>query len=427
MKLAQGPHLTVRVIARRLLANDEIPASRVDKPDPELLDRGVTGILLPVNYTATQEQSTPVSALVDVPAGNRLARGRSLLPGLRQATLRRVDVALKTDEIRDRMRRQLQMYRNSRKGYIPDVFMARHEAVEDAMQRSAAGIRAARLMNHEPVAEPKEIEERLAQALMDDPALPLALEWTRQPRPEIPPPPLRDDPIWLRLLADAKGRGANEVDIESVCQEGSSPFGTTAILNTGSVPTLIGGPYDGWRLAAAAERRKVLPPRFGEGEPETAERYMSIELRLNGDRQALAIRPFVDCSIEAWHQRPWKYLHPDSDIRTGPIVGLDYMVHGAGDGHHGLGIQQRLVTPTPWISTVLKLRNGTKRFVLKDDSGPVVALITWRAEYDTTDSDFTIPRLHGAGLVVRNDAMYKMIHAARGNLIFRDFICRIIT
>ena len=64
-------------------------------------------------------------------------------------------------------------------------------------------------MNGESVENPAELEELLAQALLDDPELPLAVESTRQPRPEMPPPPLRDDPHLVAYTAYACAEGGS--------------------------------------------------------------------------------------------------------------------------------------------------------------------------------------------------------------------------
>ena len=42
-------------------------------------------------------------------------------------------------------------------------------------------------MNGEPLEDPIGLEESLAQALLNDPELSLAVERTRRPRPDIPP------------------------------------------------------------------------------------------------------------------------------------------------------------------------------------------------------------------------------------------------
>ena len=112
----------------------------------------------------------------------------------------------------------------------------------------------------------------------------------------------------------------------------------------------------------------------------------------------------------------------NTEIRSQPVVGCDPVVRVAGDGHHGLGIQRNLLTPSLWLSAALKLERSTTHFVLEDNDGPAVALITWRTEYETSEYHLAWPRLYGAGLVVRSDAFSGLIHAAQNRLIFRDFI-----
>ena len=87
-------------------------------------------------------------------------------------------------------------------------------------------------------------------------------------------------------------------------------------------------------------------------------------------------------------------------IQSRPVIGCDSAVRAAGDGHHGLGIPRHLLTPTSWLVAALTLKRS-KYFVLDDDDGRALALITWRTEYETSDYYLAWPRLCGAGVVVR--------------------------
>ena len=421
MELAGCPHLTVRALARRLLSDDGVPLAPSAEPDSELIDRGSTSILLPISAGVDREDTEEINGMINEVAGVRLSRAEQILPGLRQAVSKRVDTALKSEEFKRRMKAQFRDYGDSVKERWPNAYLASYEAVEDAIQRAAAGVRAARLINGEPVGDPVELEELLAQALLDDPELPLVVERTRQPRPEIPPPPTRGDPLWHALRTRAEGGGIDETGVEAAIQNGDELLGTVAILDPEVVPTLVDGPYDGWRLVAAVERRVIPRPDLGSKEDDIAVRYRVVELRLSGDRQALTSPPIARGDLREWVPSPSPDLFVDRNVRSQPVIGFDSAVRIAGDGYHGIGVQRQLFTPTSWLLAALTLKRGTY-FVLDDDDGQALALIAWRTEYETSDHYLAWPRLCGEGLVVRGDAFDRLVHAAQGGLIFRDFL-----
>ena len=421
IELAGRPHLTVRALARRLLSSGEVPLAPSAEPDSELLKRGSTGLLLPAGATVGREDTEPINGMIEEVAGVRLSRVERILPGLREAVHNRVDAALKSEEHKRRVQAQFRDYADTLEKRWPDAYLASDEAVEDAIQRAAAGARAARLMNGEPVGDPVELEESLARALLDDPELPLAVERTRQPRPEIPPPPLRGDPLWRALCARAEGGSVDESSVEAASQNGSVLLGTVAILGTEVVPTLVDGPFDGWRLVAAVEQRVMSRPDRSSKEDDITERYRVVELRLSGDRHALTLPPIARGDLRAWTSSPLSGLSVNERIQSQPVFGCDSAVRAAGDGRHGLGVQRHLLTPTSWFFAALTLKRSTY-FVLDDDDGRALALITWRTEYETSDYHLAWPRLYGAGLVVREDVFDDLVHAAEGGLVLRDFL-----
>ena len=421
IELVGRPHLTVRALARRLLSSSEVPLAPSAEPDLELLERGSTSLVLPAGARVGREDAPDIIGMVDKVAGVRLSRAERILPGLREAVHNRVDAALKCEEHKRRMQAQFDAYANKLERRWPDVFLASDEAVENAIQRSAAGARAARLMNGEPVGDPVELEKTLAQALLDDPELPLAMERTRQPRPEIPPPPLRGDPLWRALRARAEGGSIDETGVEAASQNGGALLGTVAILGTEVVPSLVDGPYGGWRLVATAERRVIPRPDRSSKKDDIAECYRVVELRLSGDRQALTLPPIASGELQAWSSSPVPSLSLNGKIQRQPVIGCDSAVRAAGDGHHGLGIHRHLLTPTSWLVAALTLKRS-KYFVLDDDDGRALALVTWRTEYETSDYYLAWPRLCGAGVVVRSDAFDRLVYAAQGKLILRDFL-----
>ena len=420
MELAGRPHLTVRALARRLLDCDEVPLAPAVQPDRELVGTGSMDLLLPNNATPTEEDTSELADLIEVLAGARLSSVETLLPGLSQAVIRRAETVLNTEEHKDRMRAQHRAYADTIRERLPNVFSAVSQAVEDAIQRSAAGARAARLMNAEPVDDPAKLEDQIASALLDDPHLPLALERTRQPRPEIPPPPSRGDLLWNALRTRAEGGAVSETGVEAAYQHDGYLHGTLSIRESKAVPK-VSGPYSGWRLMAAVERREISKADWNDKEYDLAERYRVIELRRDGDRQALTVPPITEGRLQASRSTAAFRWSLSERIRTSPIVGLDYKLADLEDGRQGLGVQGDLLTPTPWLLDALKLKEGSG-FLLDDDVGPALALITWRTEYDTSDYYLAGPRLYGSGLIVRGDLFEALAQSVDSQLVFRDYL-----
>ena len=158
-----------------------------------------------------------------------------------------------------------------------------------------------------------------------------------------------------------------------------------------------------------------------DNEDDIAERYRNIELLQHGDLQALDLPPIAEGDLLTWKSASAPIAITKEQIQSRPVIGLDRRMLAAGDGYNGLGFQKLMLTPTPWLSTALNLERGAY-FILEDSDGPAIALITWRSEYETSDHYLSWPRLHGAGLVVRNDAFDSLVHAAQGQLIYRDFL-----
>ena len=426
VELMERPHLTVRAISRRLLPDQETPLPPSLETDVELLDRRLPPLLLPAAAKVGLEDSAELDEMIDEVAGARLSFAERIHPRLRQALRKRVRSIRKDKHIAHRMQLQFRAYGDHVKERWPDAFLAVREAVEDAIQRTAAEVRAVRIMNGEPVVDPVAFEEQLARALLDDPELPLAIERTRHPRPEIPPPPLRDDAIWSNLQGPAKTSGSGDTEVEEAAQHDGGFFGTADIFDTERVPSVVGGPFNGWRLAATVERRVMSRPDWRDKEDDIAERYRSVEIRQSGDQQALDLPPIAICNFLTWISAPAPIVATKDQVQSRPVIGLDKRMLAAADGYHGLGFQKMVLTPTLWLSSALELERGTY-FILEDSDGPAVALISWRSEYETSDYFLAWPRLHGVGLAVRSDAFDNLVYAAQGKLIYRDFLASTAT
>ena len=418
--LAQGHWLTVRVLARRLLSGDDIPPIPSDDPDRVLLGGHSGDLLLPEGIDA-DGLGTKTSRVVAGQAGVRLSRAEPILARLGEAVCERFDSTEDDGQFRTRMQAQLRALMSPSNRRMPDAYLAWNEAIEDALQRASTGARAARMMTGEPYVDPFELEQRLSDALLDDPTLPLTLERTRHPRPEVPPPPPRGDSLWNRLRDRADGGGFGETGVPVARLKKEQLCGTVSIGAIGSTPTLEGGPYAGWRLIASAEQRSIAKDSLDRSPDDVATRFRIVELGAGGDREALVLRPVTRGDLRAWFTDPPFGPAAWDGISTRPIVGFDVHVPLAQDGHAGLGVQRNLFSPTPWLVTALGLRRGSD-FVLDDRNGPALALVTWRTEYDGGEYELAWPRLFGAGLVARGDVFDRLANCAQGRLIFRDFL-----
>jgi hypothetical protein len=420
-ELAARPHLTVRALARRLLGNREAPPPPPAEADRELLGPGSSGLWIPPGVSSEREDLGGTNELVDTVAGERLSRAEALLPGLESAVRRRVATAAVEDGHKKRLKRQLDAYADRVEKRWPDAYLALEEAVEDALQRAAAGGRAARLTQGLPVADPVGWEDQLATALLDDPALPVSLEATRHPRPDTAPPPHRGDPVWSALRARAQGQPTTDAQVEAADLHGSLLLGTLTVAATETAPIRNAGRFHGWRQLAAVEHRTSPPPNRNGESDLVAVRFRAVELRDSGDLRDLTSPPAVPGDLGAWTTRFPSGVSQSVPTQSWPIVGYDPEVVAAGDARHGLGIQTPLLSPIPWLFVTLGLRPGA-HFVLDDDVGPALALVTWRTEYETSDYHLAWPRLRGAAIVIRNDLFDRLLVAVPGRFKLRDFV-----
>ena len=294
---------------------------------------------------------------------------------------------------------------------LPNILLATFEVIEDAIQQSASGARIACLKNGETFVDPAELEEQLANALLDDPEIPLALELTRQPRPNIPPPPYRNDELWRDLTARAEGQ--HVIGVETAFQKGGEIFGSVSVRETNSVPVIVGGVYNGWRLLATFEERDLSEP--DQEKSEIAYRYCAVEVHSGTERKAQLVPPIANENFQG--------SGPSSSIDT---VGYDIsrmvtkFVTMNGIGILEFGMKSKLLVPGPLVTSLLQLKRGNAPFVFEDDYGPVLSLLTWRTEYKTSDYHLSWPRLNGMGLVVRSDAFDSLVTS--GQFQFRDFV-----
>lgn len=420
LELAGGPHLTVRALARRVLGDREVPLPPVASPDTTLLSEGTGGLWTP-DWEGVEEPTGSVTGLVDSVAGVRLERAEPLLPGLGDAVRRKVTETVAGSDFDRRLRRQFEAYSSRVERRMPDAYLASEEAVESALQLVAAGGRAASLMRGLPVLDPVGWEDDLATALLDDPAIPVCLEAARHPRPNIPPPPGLGDLMWSDLRTGSLPENERERAGESTVQGVSVLRSTISVLPAETTPTVEAGRFIGWRLVATVERRISSSSDRRDRADMISERFRAVEIQDPNCLKAQDVPPLAEGGVREWvgSYAPW--LAPSPRLESRPLFGLDLDAVGAGDARVGLGLQVPLLSPTPWLVAFLGLHAG-EAFVLDDQHGSALALMTWRARYETSEYEMAWPRLCGAAITLRDDLFARLIAEAGGHLVFRDFV-----
>lgn len=421
VQLAKGPWVTVRVLARSLLPHDEIPLGPPSAPDPELLGNSSGGVIRPI--TAEGGKPSGPGGVVALQAGFRLTRAERILPGIKDAVIRRLHSAQGSESLHKRLRLQLRALEIRPEQHWPDAFVALAETTEDAIQRASSGARAAKLMSGNLVSNPQELERRLADALLDDPKIPLDLERRRVPRPDIPSPPSRAHSLWSQLtVATATGKLGGRGLSEDHDSQHSYLRGTIEVASRDAVPILPNGPLRGWRLISTVEKRTV-PQDHYQAHPnhDSATRYRSVELRTEGDESNLNSPPLTEGDATRWYSTFRSDTVGGYVVGAGPIVGLDSAATFASDGHEGLGLPTNLLTPTHRLGMLLGLRPGPGPS-LEDAQGPAMHLLIWRTEYETSDYHLPRPLMAGAGLVLRPDLFDRLADVTSPLFAFRDFL-----
>ena len=418
-ELASRDLLTVRALARRLVIGEELPLPPSAAPEPALLaDDPVIWVPNPEIVDQTDEAGS-LGEFVSDAAGRRLRRGEEFLPRLRKAVHSRVSSLHDGELVKQRLNSQLDDLASRMHKRWPDAFLALDEAVEVALQSVAAGGRAAMLGTGNLVDDAVSWEDALASALLDDPEIPLILEATRQPRPPIPAPPPHGDPIWTRLREHASG--VESPSIGHAAEEDGLLLATLRVDSYTSAATVERGPFRGWRWLATMEQRWVKPSDRREKDL-FAERYTAIEIRDVDDRQAFALPPAASGDLRMWKAEVGPVVLASALGESQPLVGMDRELRFVGDGRQGLGAPKALLVPTAPLLAWLELRPA-EFCSYRDCAGLALALVTWRAEYETGEYQLAWPRIRGSGIVIRPDLLVRLAAGAGPpRLVLRDFV-----
>jgi hypothetical protein len=170
------------------------------------------------------------------------------------------------------------------------------------------------------------------------------------------------------------------------------------------------------------EHRWLKPPNSRyDAADVVAERFQTLEIRNKGDRVALTLPPITPGDIEMWTAIDGGYGSSFLD-KSQPLVGFDHKLLMLGDSHSGIGVPESLLTPTASLIDILDVQSNTP-FSYQDQDGIGLALVIWRAEYDTSDYYLTWPRTYGSGIVIRPDLLARLIDAVgEERLVLRDYV-----
>ncbi|MFI0786209.1 AAA family ATPase [Streptomyces lydicus] len=392
--LAQGPLLTVRALARRLLINS--PKVPMGPSAPDVLQPAVR--LWTSSRQEDDRDDQALKGLVREVAGARLYEAEQLQPGLIREVLTDARRRLGSEYTKYRYRTQLRAYRSADEQLPPDAYLATEEVVEEAVQRTAAGSRAHRLSNGLGVSDPRAWEDQLATALTDSPIVPLAFEAARWPRPGLRTPPGPDD------AADSMAGVTAE---------------TISVRPLAEADVLSGHPLHGWYILASVEKRRFLSLHRRTTDSVSL-RFSGPEVTAGGGHGTPDVPPFSDGDLIEWAEGPAQ-LPLGFPHGSFPLLGFDRDMVAAGDASHGLGVPDLTLTPGWWLRAALHVRPGAP-LTLEDDHGPALRLICWRTEYELSAYHLAWPGMTGCAVVIRPDLLKVLAERAPATVVIRDFL-----
>lgn len=418
LRLSTDRHLVVRALSRRLVSQDAPALPPSETADRALLEDTDRRLWTPDGYQDLQ-QAEAAAELVELVAAHRIHKAELLLAGIGTAVCERVAAATDDERFRQQFSSQVNALSPARRR-LPNAYLATHQTVEQALQLSAAGGRAACISKGVALSDPVRWEDDLADVLLDDPWLPLALEATRIPRPPVPPPPSVPSLAWDDPMAEtspdaqrAAPEGGNLSDGELFITLGLSEPDTSPITDQ---PWLRG-----WFMLAVVENRTLLPPNPSDHRELRSQRFHALELRDPGDEGGFQQPPVGLGDVRLWTTDT--NLPPETQLpdRSARLIGLDPRARSAEDGHFGLGIHLPLLTPSPLLMTLLGVRPG-EPFTLSDSRGCGLALLTWRTDYFSRGRDLAHPLVAGSAVIARADLFERLLDTDRSRYWVRDFL-----
>jgi hypothetical protein len=361
--------------------------------------------------------------LVEDYLGDRLDAAGNLA-GLRETVIDLVADAF-PDHIETLMGAQLNLLTNGHRSQLPDAYLADHSAAEDALQRAAAGLRAA-LAQAGHLGDPQTFERHAAARLRDDPRAALRAELARVPRPLTRPAALMcslDPAPWF-----------------SENQQADKPWPTPGFASVTGLRFLPGGaaalarvddgPHASWVQIGLFERQRTPARRYPDRPARQLQIIVGLEA-LDSDPPPGTL-PVSQAPRQLW-THPWRRLglsFPQAESAAVHISAADQALMAltaagstsmvdAPRRRSGLGLPPYVLSPAASVVAALDLEptNGICGFSLSDTAGEALVCRQWHGHL-VHDGNYEplLPVVAGADLLIRPDLFARlrdMIGASR--------------
>jgi hypothetical protein len=351
-----------------------------------------------------------VTHMVDHYLGNR-REASAEIPGLREAVVELVTAAF-PEAVEPLMRAQLDLLGRSQAS-MPDAYLADQAAVEDALQRAAAGLRSA-LAQAGQLVEPGAFESSVAERLRDDPLVALRAELARVPRP-LTRPNLLDWSLapapWHSDDHQAEDQPWPPTGFAEVADLRYLPGGVSALARVDE------GPHAGWVQIALAERHRTHPRDYPKQPGRRVQLLVGLEA--GGSRPEQGLPPAAG-SWDLWVRRLGgrSAERQAAAVRLAakdqPLVALlDGSAAQGGDAVPGTGpgMPPFVFAPTSYVVVALGLEPsvGVCGFSLRDGTGEAVVCRQWRGHMiqDGLRAPL-LPAVAGGDLLIRPDLFTRL-------------------
>lgn len=356
--------------------------------------------------------------LVDHYLGDRLNAAGSPA-GLRETVIDLVIDAL--PDVETLMRMQLDLLTNGRRSQLPDAYLADQAAAEDALQRAAAGLRAA-LAQAGHLGNAQNFERGAAARLRDDPRAALRAEFARIPRPLTRPEALAwslDPAPWF-----------------SESHQADKPWPPSGFASVAGLRSLPGnamafarvdeGPHEGWVQIGLFERQRTPARRY----QPARQLQIAVGLEALDDDPPPGTLPACQAPWQLWTS-PWRRLGLGLTTESAAehISAADQALTALTDAGtaglidtprprtlSGLGLPVYVLAPAASVVAALGLEptEGICGFSLSDATGEALICRQWHGHL-VHDGNYEplLPAVAGADLLIRPD-LFARLHDTIG-------------
>lgn len=343
-------------------------------------------------------------------------------PGVREAVIQ--DVVDRVEPIEQRFRQQVDQLRSPSSQRIPDAYFTDEEALENALQHAAAGIRAARASAGFIATDARKFEAGYALRLAPSARWALLEESSRVPRPatrhhrlerSLRPIPWQDNENeWPPPTA---------VELERI----------RTLAGPDAEPVrVVGEPYNCWVQLGMFERQATL----ATGHPRLPSRQLLISTGLEVTDATIPIdsMPLGTSPPNIW-LATYDHLLPGVDHALaaenltdlqGPLTAIASYQGQPSEPHRlrGVGLRPATLVPRAELVAFLDLRPESPpvRHCLVDGHGPALVGRNWRG-FLIHDGSYAplAPAVQGTDLILRPD-LYERVEDALGKVCIQSGI-----